>query len=182
MKRPMSSEEISDILLDFENYNNITYIRDKYNRDFNTVKRIILRYYTEQDIKDRERYIKSKQKTESNPMSGRAGMLHHNARERNITSLGYVEVFAPAWYEGPTDGNKCYEHTVVYCSEHGLSKIPEGYVVHHIDEDKTNNNPDNLGLMSIAAHVQFHRKLREGVTTIHDWSSFQEEYEARRNS
>jgi len=36
--------------------------------------------------------------------------------------------------------------------------IPKGFHVHHIDEDKTNNRPDNLILLHWKDHDRVHRK------------------------
>ena len=40
--------------------------------------------------------------------------------------------------------------------EHFNGPIPEGYHVHHIDGDRTNNQIDNLALMPGLAHVRQH--------------------------
>ena len=38
--------------------------------------------------------------------------------------------------------------------------VPQGWVIHHRDEDKTNNNPENLMLFeSASAHSKYHQKL-----------------------
>jgi len=52
--------------------------------------------------------------------------------------------------------NRVYEHHLVYCLEHGLTEIPEGYVVHHKDGDKLNNHPSNLDMMTFSAHTSLH--------------------------
>jgi hypothetical protein len=45
-------------------------------------------------------------------------------------------------------------------------KVPVGWVLHHKDEDKTNNHLSNLELMTVAAHTRLHtlgRKWPEEV-------------------
>lgn len=37
-------------------------------------------------------------------------------------------------------------------------KIPRNYVVHHIDKNKLNNNPDNLVVMHWSDHAELHNK------------------------
>jgi hypothetical protein len=57
--------------------------------------------------------------------------------------------------------NGRHEHRVV--AERMLGRpLRPGEVVHHIDEDKRNNNPSNLMVFeSQAAHVRHHRELGE---------------------
>ena len=49
-------------------------------------------------------------------------------------------------------------HRVVYESIHG--KIPDGYVVHHIDGDRSNNDITNLLALSTGDHMALHQKTR----------------------
>jgi len=45
-----------------------------------------------------------------------------------------------------------------YIWEKNNGNIPEGYVVHHIDENKLNNDISNLKLMTISEHHSYHTK------------------------
>jgi len=47
-------------------------------------------------------------------------------------------------------------HRLVF--ETFIGKLEKGYNIHHIDEDKENNNLDNLKLMSESEHTSFHMK------------------------
>ena len=47
-------------------------------------------------------------------------------------------------------------HRLIYEAVYG--KIPNGYQIHHIDHDKTNNNPSNLMLIESSAHLSLHKK------------------------
>lgn len=46
------------------------------------------------------------------------------------------------------------EHRKIWEEHNG--PIPKGYVIHHIDEDKLNNNIDNLAIMSRSEHAKHH--------------------------
>ena len=46
----------------------------------------------------------------------------------------------------------------VYVWEYYNGIVPKGFQVHHIDEDKSNNNISNLELLSITEHLSFHGK------------------------
>ena len=52
-------------------------------------------------------------------------------------------------------GNKRL-HRLIYEKHYG--KIPEGYVIHHKDHNKLNNNIDNLELLSEFEHKSLHFK------------------------
>jgi hypothetical protein len=75
----------------------------------------------------------------------------------------------PKFYEGrkvyingdyPTthiDGKNHYIHRLQWVKYHG--EIPNGYVVHHKDGDKTNWDIDNLELISRAEHIMRHKNV-----------------------
>lgn len=52
------------------------------------------------------------------------------------------------------------EHHLVWM-QHNLMLVPEGSVIHHRDMDRTNNNIDNLVLMSRSSHMWAHRLFQE---------------------
>lgn len=47
-------------------------------------------------------------------------------------------------------------HSREMCVALNIPKIPKGFVVHHLDEDKKNNDIDNLALVTITAHNRIH--------------------------
>ena len=65
-------------------------------------------------------------------------------------------VYSPNGYLRFSNGGE-FVHRMVYEYFSGKS-IPDGYVIHHIDEDKVNNNIDNLILMNDAEHRILHMK------------------------
>lgn len=59
------------------------------------------------------------------------------------------------------EGNKGKRlHRLIYEKNYG--KIPDGYVIHHKNEDKTNNCIMNLQLMTNQEHTIYHNKQRTG--------------------
>ena len=52
-------------------------------------------------------------------------------------------------------GRRVDEH--VYVWEQHFGSVPKGYVVHHKDEDKGNNDISNLELMTLSEHSRSHR-------------------------
>ena len=60
---------------------------------------------------------------------------------------GYIQITS-----GPNKGKLL--HRLIY--EECFGSIPKGFQVHHIDGDKTNNNPSNLMMLSKSNHHSLH--------------------------
>ena len=60
---------------------------------------------------------------------------------------GYIQISS-----GPNKGKLL--HRLIY--EDCFGSIPKGFQVHHNDGDKTNNNPDNLMILSKSNHHHLH--------------------------
>lgn len=80
---------------------------------------------------------------------------HHNWKGgRFLDSDGYVRVLAPDHFHTFKNG---YVHEHVMIMERIIGRrIKRSEVVHHKDEDKTNNNPSNLELMTRSQHCAHH--------------------------
>ena len=99
-----------------------------------------------------------------NPMYGKYGARHHNFIGAVSDNKGYLMVLKPEWYTGRKRSKHIFEHHYVYCITHGLTCIPKGFCVHHKDQVKTNNNPDNLLLLPLGEHAKLHHRLRRAET------------------
>ena len=69
------------------------------------------------------------------------------------------------WSSNPThykqksvNGKYVQEHQLVW--ERANGKVPEGYLVHHINGNKRDNRLENLQLMTYREHNQYHAKGR----------------------
>jgi len=159
---PVSENEFKEIVELFHSDLGVQAIMQKYKRDYYTIKKIWLTTYHEGQFKARtSRLCRLHKLGDKNPMKGKFGMQHHNAVEKSYDVNGYIQVFAPDWYSGRRDGNKVYEHILVYCEHNGYAFIPKGMVVHHLDCNKQNNHPDNLVLVSIEDHRRIHAWLNK---------------------
>lgn len=105
-------------------------------------------------LRKRDNYRKSKL-GDKNPMKGKFGHEHHNFVGRASDHKGYYTIVRPDWWTGPNK-RRVFEHHVTYCLAHGLTELPKGYVIHHIDHDPGNNDPSNLMLLTPSEHTKLH--------------------------
>lgn len=67
-----------------------------------------------------------------------------------------------------TVGERRRLHVVIYEQEVlGGSRIPRGYVVHHLDGDKTHNEVGNLACISVDEHEYLHN-INDGSRQVFD--------------
>lgn len=84
-------------------------------------------------------------------------------RGRYITDDGYVRILAPKHHRADKYGF-VLEHIYVMEEKLGREITFEDGHIHHIDQNKSNNHPDNLMLLSPSDHAKIHAQLRkEGV-------------------
>lgn len=76
-------------------------------------------------------------------------------------------------------------HRVKFQAEHNII-IPDGYVIHHKDEDPTNNDIDNLQMMTHADHSRLHKlgktvpqHVRDKISATEKGRIFSEETKAK---
>ena len=110
-----------------------------------------------------KRYAVSKQ-GDNNPMKGKFGNEHHNFIGCVSDGNGYFMIIKPSWYTGRRGCKHVFEHSVVFCESLGITEVPKGFCIHHVDGDRTNNNMNNLAMMTLGAHTKLH--IRERSTTI----------------
>ena len=125
--------------------------------DYRVVNRYWSRWFTKEEREERRRRLSAIGKIgQKNPMYGKKGKLHHNAKGTTVSTQGYPEVWAPSWYTGKAYGGRVLEHILVWCEHNGYTEVPDGWVVHHLDHSRDNNHPDNLLLMTIGDHLAYH--------------------------
>lgn len=77
----------------------------------------------------------------------------------------YILVIAPDDYPGKRyRGRYCYEHYLVYWRTHGVLPKPNE-TIHHKNENKHDNSPDNLELRTRGNHTAMHGRER-GITMV----------------
>ena len=86
-------------------------------------------------------------------------------KQKKLNKKGYVLVYAPNHKYSKTKTGWILEHILV--AENILKrKLNNSEIIHHIDLDKQNNEPNNLDLFeNNKSHISFHNKLRQfGMT------------------
>lgn len=84
--------------------------------------------------------------------------------------------------------NHMHESQRIYCKLLGIEKLPRGLVVHHIDGDPTNDDANNLSLMTYTAHNRIHSKDRKiwnkglTVNTSKKWRSTIDKIQEKREA
>lgn len=71
-----------------------------------------------------------------------------------------VEAILRHGYRYLWQGSNTYapEHRLVVMQALNLTEWPEGWEIHHIDSDKTNNSLDNLAIVTPSGHQQLHKQ------------------------
>jgi hypothetical protein len=101
---------------------------------------------------------------DKNPMLGKRGDRHPCYIGEVSDGKGYLMIIKPDWYTGRKGCKHVFVHHIVMCQALGLTEIPRGMIVHHIDHNPTNNNLSNLQMMTPSAHSRLHSLER--ATTI----------------
>ena len=71
----------------------------------------------------------------------------------------YLRMKAPSEFPGRVHAGWAYVHHVVFWQKTGLlPSLEKGLFVHHINEDKHDNRPENLELMSSSEHSKHHHE------------------------
>ena len=94
--------------------------------------------------------------TEEYRNTRKSRIRRHSDSAVTVDGQGYLMVKKPEWYTGRKGSDYVFLHSVVMCEALGLTEIPAGYVVHHIDRNPHNNDISNLCLLTISAHSKLH--------------------------
>ena len=68
-------------------------------------------------------------------------------------------------------GRRYFAHHIAACEKLGIpvEEFPKGTVVHHIDGNRVNNNPDNLMILTKSEHSKLHYKQAGMQSGLRKW-------------
>ena len=159
------SEDLTTQVIEQVRDTNKTYqqIADDLGTTYKVVRTRAIRHFTKEFLHARKvvNYSRSKQGN-LNPMQGKKGELHHNYIGVVSDGKGYSLVLKPDWWTGRHGSKHIFQHHVEYAKANGITEIPAGRAIHHIDYDKLNNDPTNLIMLTNAQHAMVHQQEREG--------------------
>lgn len=162
MSRPriVTSEQESQISELFENTElTLEEIADTLSIGYKIVWSFVARIYSpEIRLRRKQRSYRNSRMGDLNPSFGkrRSDAFHWQGGDHVEDGNGYWIVPKPEWYTGRKGSKYVFEHSVVVCAAIGITEIPAGFVVHHIDRNRKNNDINNLVLLTNAAHSRLH--------------------------
>ena len=122
---------------------------------------ILKEHFSPEYMRERKSHLYSLSKRgDKNPMLGKCKEEHPRYKGIVSDGKGYLMCLKPEWYTGRAGCTHVFVHTIVMCEALGLTELPKGYVVHHINGDKHNNHIDNLALLTNSAHSKLHTYQR----------------------
>ena len=157
------SDEVKSIIVKLYKYTHMRMqdIVDEVKLPYYVVLDILQQNFTEEYMNNRKsQFYRESKLGEKNPMTNKCGENHPNYRGLVEDGNGYYMISKPDWYTGRKGSKHVFHHSVVMSESIGITEIPKGFVVHHIDGDKHNNSIDNLCLMTNAGHSKLHSILR----------------------
>lgn len=109
------------------------------------------------------RYSRSKMGV-LNPMHQKTGEKHHGYKGVISDGKNYFLILKPNWFTSRKGSKHAFLHQVVFCQATGLTGIPQGFTIHHIDGNPANNDIHNLALVTTRGHARIHHPKSEKLT------------------
>jgi len=121
------------------------------------VQQIIAAHFTQEEITYREGLSRSKAKETHFSLSPDLMEEIHKQAHYTPDGKGYLLMLKPFWVTGKVGSKHIYVHQVVMMENLQITCIPAGFVVHHVNGDRTDNRIGNLALLTNEAHLKQHQ-------------------------
>lgn len=90
------------------------------------------------------------------------GKLRAEQIKDQIRKTKFKENIVTPYRKLKVNGKDYYEHQYVWITQSDWGFIPEGFVVHHINEDKLDNRIENLACLPHDFHDMMHKAVKYG--------------------
>lgn len=152
----MSIDKVKE---EFYSDKTITEVSKECNYSIGYISTIWKRNFTKEErYLRKQKHYKESKLGNKNPIFGKTGESHPNYLGEVSDCKGYVLILKPEWYTGRVKSKHIFYHHYIFCKETGLTEIPKGFHIHHIDHNPLNNNISNLVLCNQTAHKKLHKK------------------------
>lgn len=94
--------------------------------------------------------IKLRSFSEAITMASKRGRKKYQTGENNARWKGGRSIDKDGYIEIKQDGKRCHEHRLIWEKTHG--KIPDGWVIHHLNGIRNDNRLENLFAMPRSRH------------------------------
>jgi len=96
------------------------------------------------------------------------GHSHNYKGGRRFSDGGYILIYMPE-HSRATQSGKCYvlEHIVVWENYH-KKRLPNGYIIHHLNGIKTDNRPENLFAMKRGEHMRLAEPYKKRIRKLEE--------------
>lgn len=123
------------------------------------------RKHTDESKKKISRSLKDPSDEVKKKMSeAKKGEKHPNWKGgRLVDNKGYIRILAHGHIRSDRDGY-VLEHIFVWMEHNG--DIPDGYCIHHVNGDKSDNRIENLKMMIIGEHTTLHHQTYSDRTVL----------------
>ena len=126
---------------------------------YKTLTRVWRANFTDEELHTRK--VQNYRKSRLGELNPAYGKPCTNRKDFVSDGKGYQIEIRPDWFVGRKGSNHIFKHHLVMCEALGLTELPKGFVVHHIDGNKLNNKLNNLALLTVSAHGRLHCRERK---------------------
>lgn len=151
-KVPFTKEEL------IEDYEQRNMTQDEIAAKWGVTQKVVWHAMYKMGIKARKAF-KRNQYGENNSSWKGGRVLDRKLKTRTkYKAPGYIRVKCPNHPHANKAGYVA-EHIMVALDKEGIDRLPQGYCVHHINENKIDNRPENLVLCTSNMHGFYHATI-----------------------
>ena len=149
---PFTEEEL------YEDYVNQVMSQAEIARKYGVSQKVVWRALHKMGIPTRKAYKRNQKGPLNSNWQGGRVLDNKRTYKTSYQTQGYMLIRKPE-HPNANKSGYVYEHIYVALEKYGLEKLPSGFCVHHINENKLDNRKDNLVLCTNSKHGYYHASL-----------------------